>query len=93
MGLKFSKTHIQRAKAQARALDRGYGMAIIKWNNERTEVSGDTKRELRRFAKLPLGAGDYKAVRIVTAGKARHRVQIPTERLPQIPSQLKRRRR
>ena len=65
----FTKTHIQRTKAKARAMGRKYGMAILKWDNERTMVTGNSKAELKRFARNPLQAGDYKKVRIVVAGK------------------------
>lgn len=41
-------------------------MAIVKWDGEHTYVSGKTRKELNDFAKLPLSAGDYKAVKIIT---------------------------
>lgn len=65
----ITKTHIQRTKAKARAMGSKYGMAILKWDNERTMVTGGTKAELRRFAKTPLQAGDFKRIKIVPAGK------------------------
>lgn len=69
--IKFSKTHIQKTKAHAKTMGNKYGMAIIKFDGERTFVSGNTKKELTNFAKSPLGAGDYKAIRIVPVPRSK----------------------
>lgn len=62
---KFSTNHLRETKEHAKNFGKKYGMAIIKWNGEHTYVSGNTKRELTKFAKKSLMAGDYKAVKIV----------------------------
>lgn len=63
---KFTKNHLQQTRSHTRSFGNKYGMAIIKWNGEHTYISGNTKRELTRFAKTSLLAGDYKAVKIIT---------------------------
>lgn len=61
----WAKDHIKRAKSTARVFKHRYTMLIIKWDNARTFVSGNTKTELTKFAKHPLKAVDYKSTKIL----------------------------
>lgn len=65
----ITKTHVQRTKAFARGMDNKYGMAILKFDGERTFISGNSKAKLNRYVKNPLEAGDIKKVKLVLAGK------------------------
>lgn len=65
----FSKKHISDVKHDAKVLGHRYGMAIIKWDGEQEFVSGNNKRNLAKFAKPSLKAGDYKSVKLIKVRK------------------------